>query len=84
VQTPFAPTAKVSTDLVALNQMKQAPHSTYSRDLAPFGFFLFTHLKRMLMRYHVDRPSELRVGFPVILSEIRTEKSKVVFLDWIS
>jgi hypothetical protein len=74
--------AKVSTDFIAINQMKQAPHLPYSQDLAPSDFFLFGYVKRKLMGYHAESSSELLIRIPVILSEIRRETLNAVFLEW--
>jgi histone-lysine N-methyltransferase SETMAR len=74
--------AKVSTDFIALNRMKQAPHPPYSPDLAPSDFFLLGYVKRKLMGYHAESPSELLIRIRVILLEIPQETLNVVFLDW--
>jgi hypothetical protein len=74
----------VSTDFIALNQMKHAPHSPYSRDLEPSDFFLFAYVKGMLMRYHADRLPELLVRIQVILSEIPLETLNAGVLDLMS
>jgi hypothetical protein len=62
--------------------MKQAPHPPYSPDLAPSDFFLFGYLKRKLMGYHTESPSELLIQIRVILSEILGETVNAVFLGW--
>jgi histone-lysine N-methyltransferase SETMAR len=74
--------AKVSNDFIALNRMKQPPHPPYSPDLAPSDFFLFEYVKRKLMRYRAESPSELLIRVRVILSEIRRETLNAVFLEW--
>jgi histone-lysine N-methyltransferase SETMAR len=38
--------AKVSTEFIALNRMKQAHYPPYSPDLAPSDFFLFGYVKK--------------------------------------
>jgi transposase len=72
----------VSTDFIALNQMKQTHHPPYSPDLAPADFFLFGYVKRKLMGYHAESPSELLICIRVILSEIPRETLYAVFLEW--
>jgi hypothetical protein len=62
--------------------MKQGRHPPYSRDLAPFDFFLFGYVKRKLMRYHAESPSELLIRIRVILSEIPGETLNAVFREW--
>jgi histone-lysine N-methyltransferase SETMAR len=74
--------AKVSIDFIALNRMKQAPHPPYSPDLAPSDFFLSGYVKRTLMGYHAESPSELLIRIRVILSEIPRETLNAVFLEW--
>jgi transposase len=74
--------AKVSTDFIALNRMKHAPHPPYSPDLAPSDFFLFVYVKRKLMGYHAESPSELLIRIRAILSEIPGERLNAVFLEW--
>jgi histone-lysine N-methyltransferase SETMAR len=74
--------AKVSTDFMALNRMKRAPHPPYSPDLAPSDFFLFGYVKRTLMGYHPESPSELLIRIRVILSEIARATLNAVFLEW--
>ena len=74
--------AKVSTDYIGRNRMKQAPHPPYSPDLAPSDFFLFGYVKGKLMGYHADTLSELLVRIRVILSEISRETLNAVFLEW--
>jgi hypothetical protein len=75
--------AKVSADFIALNRMKQAPHPSDSPDLAPSDFFPFGYVKRKLMGYHAESPSELLIRIQVILSEIPRETLNAVFLEWI-
>jgi hypothetical protein len=75
--------AKVSTDFIAINRMKQAPYPPSSPDLAPSDFFLFGYVKRKLMEYHAESPSELLIRIRVIFSEIPRETLNAVFLDWI-
>jgi hypothetical protein len=76
-----SPQCKVSTDFIALNRMKRAPHSPYSPDLAPSDFFLFGYVKRKLMGYHAERLSELLIQIRIILSEIPREALNAVFLE---
>jgi histone-lysine N-methyltransferase SETMAR len=38
-------TVKMSRDYIGLNRMKQASHPSYSPDLAPSDFFLFSYIK---------------------------------------
>jgi hypothetical protein len=61
--------------------MKQAPHLPYSPDLAPSDFLLFGYVKRKLMGYHAESPSELLNRIRVILSEIPRETLNAVFLE---
>jgi hypothetical protein len=79
---PRSHTAKVSIDFITLNQMKQALHPPYPRDLAPLDFFLSGDFKRKLMGYHAESLSELLVRIRVILSEISRERLNAVFLNW--
>jgi hypothetical protein len=74
--------AKVSTDFIALNRMKQATHPPHSPDLAPSDFFLFGYVKRKLMGYHAESPSELLIGIRVLLSEIPRQTLSAIFLEW--
>jgi transposase len=74
--------AKVSTDFIARNRMKQTAHPPYSPDLAPSDFFLFGYVKRKLMGYHAESSSELLIRIRVILSEIPRETLNAVFLEW--
>jgi transposase len=62
--------------------MKQAPHPPYSPDMAPSDFFLFGYVKRKLMGYHAERPSELLIRIRAIFSEIRRVTLNAVFLEW--
>jgi hypothetical protein len=75
-------TAKISRDYIGLNQMKQAPHPSYSPDLTPSDFFLFGYVKEELMVYRAETPSELLVRIRVILAEIPRETLNAVFLEW--
>jgi histone-lysine N-methyltransferase SETMAR len=74
--------AKVSTDFIARNRMKQVPHPPYSPDLALSDVFLFGYVKRKLMGYHAESPSELLIRIRVISSEIPGETLNAVFLEW--
>jgi hypothetical protein len=74
--------AKVSTDFIALNRMKQATDPPHSPDLAPPDFFLFGYVKRNLMGDHPESPSELLIQIRVMLPEIPRETLNVVFLEW--
>jgi hypothetical protein len=71
----------VSADFIALIQMKQRPDPPSSPDWAPSDFFVFDHVKRMLMGYHTDSLSELLVCIRIILWEIPRETLNAVFLD---
>jgi hypothetical protein len=75
-------TAKMSRDYISLNQMKQAPHSPYSPDLAPSDLFLYGYVKGNLMGDRAETPSELLVRIRVILVEIPLETLNIVFLEW--
>jgi histone-lysine N-methyltransferase SETMAR len=75
-------TAKISRDYISRNRMKQAPHPSYSPDLAPSDFFLFGYAKGKLMRYRVETPSKLLVHIRVTLAEIPRETLNAVFLEW--
>jgi hypothetical protein len=75
-------TAKMSSDYIGLNRMKQAPHPPYLPDLAPSDFLVFGYVKGKLMGYRAETPSELLVRIRVILSEIPRETSNTVFLKW--
>jgi hypothetical protein len=72
----------MSKDDVALNRMKQAPHSPYSLDLAASDFLLFDPVKGKLRGYRAETPSELLVSIRVILTEIPRETLNAVFLEW--
>jgi hypothetical protein len=61
--------------------MKQAPHPSYSPDLAPSGFLFFGYVKGKLMEYRVEAPSELLVRIRVILAEVPRETLNAVFLE---
>jgi hypothetical protein len=74
--------AKVSTDFIALNRMKQAAHPPSSPDLAPSDFFLFDYVKRKLMEYHAESPSEILIRIRIMLSEIPGATLNAVFLEW--
>jgi hypothetical protein len=71
----------MSRDYIGLNQTKQAPHSTYSLDLAPSDFFLLGYVKGKLMGYRAETPSELLVRVRVILVEIPRESLNAVFFE---
>jgi hypothetical protein len=58
---------KVSTDFIAVNQMKQESYSPYSPDLAPVNFFLLGYVTRKLIEYHAESLSEPLVLIRVIL-----------------
>jgi hypothetical protein len=75
-------TAKMSRDYISLSRMKQAPHPSYSSDLALLNFFLFDYVKGKLMEYRPEPPSELLVRIRVILAEIPRETLKAVWLKW--
>jgi hypothetical protein len=68
----------MSRDYIGLNQMKQASHRPYSSDLAPSDFYLSGYVKRKLMGYRAETPSELLVRIRVILVEIPRETLKAV------
>jgi hypothetical protein len=74
--------AKVSSDYIARNEIKTAPHPSYSPDLAPSGFFLFGYGKGKLMGYQAGSATELLVRIQVILAEILREALNMVFLEW--
>jgi transposase len=74
--------AKVSTHFIALNRMKQASHPPYSPDLSPSDFFVFGYVKRKLLGYHAESPSELLIHIRVISSEIPRKTLNAVFLEW--
>jgi hypothetical protein len=75
-------TAKMSSDYIGLNRMKQTHHSPYSPDLVPSDFFFFGYFKEKLMGYRAETPSELLVRVLVILAEIPRETLNAVFLEW--
>jgi hypothetical protein len=50
--------------------------------LAPSDFFLFGYLKRKLMGYRAETPSELLVPIRVILAEIPRKTLNAVSLEW--
>jgi hypothetical protein len=50
--------------------------------LALSDFFLFGYVKRKLMGYHTETPSELLARIWVILAEIPRETLDAVFLEW--
>jgi histone-lysine N-methyltransferase SETMAR len=72
----------MSRDYIGLNGMKQTPHPPYSPDLAASNFFLFGYVKRKLMGYRAEIPSELLVRLRVILEEIPREALNAIFLEW--
>jgi hypothetical protein len=74
--------AKVSSDYIARNEMKTAPHPPYSPDLAPSDFFLFGYVKGKLMGYQAGSAAELLVRIQVILAEIPREALNTAFLEW--
>jgi hypothetical protein len=74
--------AKVSTDFIAINRMKQVHQPRYSPDLTPSDFFLFGCLKRKLMGYHTESLSELLIRIRIILSDIPRDTLNAVFLEW--
>jgi hypothetical protein len=61
--------------------MKQAPHLSYSPDLAPSDVFLFGYVKGKMMGYRPETPSELLVRIRDILAEIPRETLNAVFLE---
>jgi hypothetical protein len=69
----------MSRDYIGLNRTKQAPHSSYSPDLAASDFFLFGYVKGKLMGYRAETPCELLVRIRVILAEILRETLNAVF-----
>jgi hypothetical protein len=46
------------------------------------GLFLFGYVKRKLMGYRAETPSEFLVRIRVILAEILRETLNAVFLEW--
>jgi hypothetical protein len=74
--------ARVSTDYITRNEMKQAPHVPSSPGLGLSDFFLFGSVKRKLMGYRAESESELLVRIRVILAEIARDVLNVVFLEW--
>jgi hypothetical protein len=50
--------------------------------LAPSDFFLFGYVKRKLMGYRAETPSELLIRIRVIPAEIPLEILNAVFLEW--
>jgi histone-lysine N-methyltransferase SETMAR len=75
-------TAKVSSDYIARNEMKTAPHPPYSPDLIPSEFFLVGPVKGKLMGYQADSAAELLVRIQVILADIPPKVLNTVFLEW--
>jgi hypothetical protein len=72
----------MSRDYIGLNPMKQSHHPPYSSDFASSNFSLFGHVKRKLMEYRAEIPSELLVLIRVILAKIPQEILNAVFLEW--
>jgi hypothetical protein len=72
----------MSRDYIDLNRMKQAPHPSYSPDLAPSDLVLFGYVKEKLMGDRAETTSELLVRIRVILAEIPREILNAVFLEW--
>jgi hypothetical protein len=70
----------MSTDFIALNQLKHAFHPCYSADLAPSDFCFLGQVKRKLLKYHPESLSELLVSIRVILLEIPWKRLDAVFL----
>jgi hypothetical protein len=77
-----AHTAKVSSDYIARNDMKMAPHPPYSPDFEPSDFSLFGYVKGKLMGYQAGSAAGLLVRIQVILAEIPREALSTVFLEW--
>jgi hypothetical protein len=50
--------------------------------LAPSDFFLFGYVKRKLMGYRAETPSELLVHIRVIMAEIPRAALNAVILEW--
>jgi hypothetical protein len=60
-----------------------APHPLYSQDLAPSNFFLFDHLKSMMIEQEFDSPEDLIAWIEATFERISKQVIQYVFEDWI-
>jgi transposase len=75
-------TAKVSTQFLAENRMKPAPHPPYSPDLAPCDFYLFGYVKQRLAGFSFDSAEHLLEAVLEVLDGMETVTLEAVFLEW--
>jgi hypothetical protein len=65
------------------NRLEMAPHQPYSSDLAPFDFFLFAHVKRVLEGAEFPSEETLLAAIQLVLSDLTGDTSRVVFAKWV-
>jgi histone-lysine N-methyltransferase SETMAR len=69
-------------DYVRANRLTQAPHPTFSPDLASSDFYLFGKLKMALMGAAFTNDDELLQGVIEVLNGISREGFEGVFEEW--
>jgi hypothetical protein len=72
--------AKVITESIVLNFMKQVSHPPDSPNLAPLESVIFGHIERKLSGYDAESLSEFLIRIRAILSEIPPETLNTRFL----
>jgi hypothetical protein len=63
--------------------MEQAPHTSYSPDLAPSDFYLFGYLKERLQRQHFEDGDQLFDAIIALTGTIQKVTLQRAFLEWI-
>jgi hypothetical protein len=64
------------------NSMQRAQHPAYSPDLAPFDFYLFGHVKQLLLGCQFADQDYLLQAVSDILVRIEKVTSESVFHNW--
>jgi hypothetical protein len=62
--------------------MTSAPHSPYSPDLAPPGFYLFGYVKRCLAGLSFDDADQFLAAVEGVIEGIEKVTLQAVFLEW--
>jgi hypothetical protein len=69
--------AAASQEFMEENRLERAIHPRYSQDLAPSGFYLFSHVTHCLRGRPFETADELFLAIDALLRGIRA------FLDWV-
>jgi hypothetical protein len=76
-------TAQKTFKICQENRLEMAPHPPDSPDLAPYDFFLFGHVKRVLDGAEFLSEETLLAAFQRVLSDLTDDTLRAVFAKWV-